>query len=185
MRNYWIKSFAIFAIFAFALSGCLTTEYKEFTINLKKDGSGSMTIKYINIMSQKDNDKDVSQKDFGELITDYYQGDKVLNDYPDARLIKTDLFEENNALCGIAVIEFDKLEDIKIYKYDDNSPYMINISSYDFIESNGTHGGDYMPIIFFDKKTTELKYKTKQTTLDDESKKNHISLLDHYKKWKN
>ena len=182
-KNSAVAFFVLFFTIVF-FSGCLTTEYKEYRLKIKKDGSGTAFIKHVNILSQKDEGKDQSFKDFAELVTDYIDGDKLQGDYPDAKIVSKKLFEENNMLMGEFELEFEGIETFKLYKFDGDSPYMFYVDSFSetYVESNGTYNPDVMPIIFWDKNTTELYIKTRVTDLTDDT--SHVSLVEQYRKWK-
>jgi len=47
-----------------------------------RNNSGRLTIKYINIMSIKDDTLDVSVEDFESLLNDYYDGEELQNAFP-------------------------------------------------------------------------------------------------------
>ncbi len=186
--NYMTKNSVVtFAVLFFSVlvfSGCLTTEHKEYRLKIKKDGSGTAVIKHVNILSQKDEGKDQSFKDFAELVTDYIDGNKLQDDYPDAKIISKKLFEENNQLMGEFEMEFNGIGTFKLYKFDEDSPYMFYVDSFSetYVESNGTYNPDVMPIIFWDKNTTDFYIKTRVTDLTDDT--SHVSLVEQYRKWK-
>jgi len=165
------------------ISGCLTVEKKEYKVKLTGPTSGRGTIKYINIVSQKDDGKDVSMKDFAELITDYIEGDKVKNDFPGISNVNKKIFEENGVLCAEFSFDFDSLHQIKLFKYDTDSPYMLMVkesfSNEEYEESDGEYNINNMPIIFWKKFTKAFYWKTKMS--GDMS--NTIGLLDQYKSW--
>ena len=48
------------ALLIWALTGCLSTESKEYRFKVKPDGSGEGTITFNNIVSQDDDERDVS-----------------------------------------------------------------------------------------------------------------------------
>ncbi len=178
-----IYSVVCLIVFSFVVSGCLTVEKKEYKIHLTGKTSGNGTIKYVNILSQKENEKDVSMKDFAELITDYIQGDKVNNDFQGIKIINKKVFEENGVLCAEFSFEFDSLKHMKIFQYDKDSPYMLLIqnsySSEAYDSSNGEYNLDSLPIIFWKKGTKDFEWKTKLTS----DLSNTVSLLDQYKAW--
>ena len=71
-------NFLFFVFIAISLlSGCLTVESKEYTFKIKKNNSGTATIKYINIMTDKKDSTEGVESDFRELIDSYYNGDKI------------------------------------------------------------------------------------------------------------
>lgn len=166
------------------LSSCLTIEKKEYTFELKKDGSGSLRIKFINILSMKDDTANVTQSDFMELISNYVEGNQMEKDYPDAVIKSKRLFEERGTLCGEVILNFKNLRSVGIYKYDENSPLMINVNSFidseAFVSSNGQYGGDIMPVVFWPKELDRLKLTTSITTPDETT----LSLIDEYRMWK-
>ncbi len=165
------------------LSSCLGVETKEYEYTFKTEHSGTGVITFTNIMSKKDSDKDVSMKDFAEVITDYYEGDRLERDMPGIRNVKKELFEKNGVLCGKITFDFDSLESIKVFSYDKNSPYMININrlnSEEYVSSNGTYGGADMPICFVDKAKKKIIMKTSMTKPDEST----IGLVEDYRMWK-
>ena len=172
------------AIFLVTLiSGCLTVEKKEYRLKMTGPTSGKGTIKYINIVSQKDNDKDVSLKDFAELITDYYQGDKFEKDFPDLKNIQKKLYEENGTLVAEFTFDFDSLSHVKIFQFDKDAPYMCLIkesfNSEEYDTSNGIYNWNNLPVIFWKKNTKDFAFNTKMSI--DSTKT--VSLLEHFRNW--
>lgn len=170
--------------FSIILSGCLNYEKREVTLELTGEHSGKGKVKYINIMSQKDDGKDVSLKDFGELINDYLQGDAVPDDLDFLNNIKKDLYIEDGKLVGEMSFEFDSLSHFNIYRYDENSPWMLllgsDMTSTEVLETNGDYGRINAPIIFWDKKTKKMSWKI----LNQEDMSEMVSMNDLFKDWK-
>ena len=165
------------------LAGCLGVEKKEYSFKLKDGQSGTATIKYINIFSTDDNEKDVSFKDFGELVSDYLEGNKIEQDYSGIRDVKKRLFIENNTLCGEITFAFDSLSHVKMFRYEDG-PYMFYVNSGSspsekFETSNDTFGGEKMPVIFWNKNTKDFQFRT-LVTEDVTGKRSFVKL---YKMW--
>lgn len=180
-----IHSASLIIIFlALSLTGCLNVEKKEYHVKLNDDNSGSMTIKYINIVSTEEEEKDVSMKDFATLITDYFEGEKALENYEGAKNVKKRLFEENGVLCGEVKFDFDTLGTSNIFQYDSKSPYMAALSEKfngeAYENSNGEYGLGGMTIIFWDNKQRKLNWSTSVMT----DMTGAHSLLDEYKNWK-
>lgn len=179
-----LTSLIILFFLALLLSSCLTIEEKEYTFEIKEDGSGSLRIKYINILSMKDDTATVTKSDFQELVTNYIEGDQLGQDYPDAVIRSKRIFEEGGVLCGEVIIDFKTLRSVGIYQYDPNCPYMFNINSFldseSFVSSNGEYGGDIMPVVFWPNNLSRLKLSTSITNPDETT----ISLLDEYRLWK-
>jgi hypothetical protein len=179
-----IRPVVIFALGALLLTGCLTVEKKEYTFQLKDNNSGTLTIKFINIMSMKDDALDVSQGDFEELITKYIEGNEIEIDYKDALIRSKRLFEENGLLCGEVIIDFDKLGSVGLYQYDSKSPLMFNVGSFldseTYLTSNGEFGGEVMPVVFWPKSLKTLTLTTYITDPDETT----VGLLTEYHEWK-
>ncbi len=162
------------------ITSCLTVEKKEYTFEMKDNKSGTLTIKFINILSMKDDTMDVSESDFTELLSTYIDGDQLESDFENATVKSKRLFEEDGVLCGEAIIEFNELGFVGLFQYDENCPFMFNVSSFleseTFLNSNGDFGGDIMPVVFWPKGLKTLKLTTTVTTPDDST----IGLLSLY-----
>jgi hypothetical protein len=174
---------ALFASLAMWTS-CLTIEKKIYTFEMKDNNSGTLTIKYINIISIRDDNTDVSEADFEELISGYINGDMIENDYQGAVVRSKRLFEENGMLCGEVVIDFTDLASVGLYQYDSKSPFMFNIGSFfdseSYLSSNGEYGGEKMPVIFWPRNLKTLTLTTLTTTPDEST----VSLVELYRDWK-
>ncbi|MBT6836216.1 MAG: hypothetical protein HOA61_09240 [Bacteroidetes bacterium] len=177
-------STAIVSIFIlFLLSGCLTCEKKEYLFELKSDGSGKLTITYFNIMSSMEDKVDMTQKDYTELTSDYIEGNKLQEDFPNCKIKKYKLFEKDGLLNGKVTIYFKKLEDVNIYQHQGKGPYMLSLCDFseNYVSSNGSYGDEAMPVVFWEKGLKELKL----TTSIDEPGEDNISLIDEHKSFKN
>ena len=165
-------------------SSCLTIEKKEYTFEVKNDGSGSLRIKFINILSMKDDTANVTKSDFMELVSNYIEGKQMEEDYPDAIIKSKRIFEERGILCGEVIINFNNLRSVGIYQYDESSPLMFNVNSFidseAFVSSNGQYGGDIMRVVFWPKEFDRLKLTTSITNPDETT----LSLIDEYRMWK-
>ena len=170
-------------IFALVFSGCLTVEFKEYTIKLKNDHSGEATIRFINILSEAEDTTDVSADDFKQLIEFYLQGTQLEKDNPGYRNAKKRLYEQDGVLVGEVTFTFDSLSALRIFKYDKESPYMYFVghplSSEQYVESNGAFGRDWMPVVFWPKDTKELTLKTKVVSEVSHQR----SLLKNFREW--
>ncbi len=158
-------SLLIIVLCSLCLTACLTVEGKEYRIKLKTDHSGEAIIKFINIMSEADDTVDISSDDFNQLIEFYLQGNQLEKENPGFQNVKKRLFEEGGVLCGEITFSFDSLGSVRIFQYDDDSPYMYSVgsplSSEQYVESNGVPGREWMPVVFWPKGTKELYIKTK------------------------
>jgi hypothetical protein len=175
----------LLALILLFVSGCLTCEKKEYTFTLTGNESGTLTIKYINILSSMDDSLDVSEEDFMSLVNDYYTGSSVEDQYPGTELKSKKLFEENGVLCGEIVLEFSDLSQVKLYRHKGKGSYMypLNCGSFDsetFDSGNGEYGGENMPVVFWDQGTKTMTMTTYVTYPDETT----VSLLDEYLAWK-
>lgn len=163
------------------MSGCLTCEKKEYTFELTGKESGRLTIKYVNIMSTKDDTVDISEEDFSSLINDYYEGMEVENTFPNATVMSKRLFEENGVLCGEIVFEFTDISMANLYQHKGKGPYMYclgcnSLDSEYYTESNGEYGGDIMPVVFWESGEKTLTLVTDVTVPDETT----VSLLNRW-----
>ena len=165
------------------ISGCLTVEYKKYKFEFTGENSGILTIKYINILSVMDDTLDVSDQDFYELVTTYLEGDQIEQEFPEALIKSKRIFEENGQLCGEVVIEFNDLEQARLFRLNDQGPYMYCLvcssttETYD--QSNGTFGGDVMPVVFWREDLKVLELMSLVSVPDETT----VSLLDDFKEW--
>ena len=184
MRTLKSIKFAVITVLAFVMTSCLTVEKKEYSFELTGDNSGKMTIRYINILSSMDDGNDVTSADFQELLDKYINGDQIVQDFPGATNIKKRLYEDNGQLCGEITLDFADLSSARLYQYDKKSPVMMCISaafdSETYINSNGSYGNDFMPVVFWPSGSKKLDVTTSVTTPDETT----ISLLPTYIEWK-
>jgi hypothetical protein len=147
------------------LSSCLTVGTKEYRITIKSDNSGEATIRFINILSEADDTVDVTQEDFHQLIEFYLQGNQLEKDNPGFRNVSKRLYEENGSLVGEIHFTFDSIATVRLFQFNPTSPYMYFVgsplSSEQLLESNGSYGRDWMPVVFWPRETKELYVKTR------------------------
>lgn len=165
------------------MSSCLTTEKKEYVFKFTGQNAGTLTIKYINLMSSSDDTTDMSKQDFTELIDKYINGDKIKTEYPTATNIRKQLYEVNGQLYAELSLDFPDLESAKLYQSDPNSPLMLCLTSEKeterYFDSNGKYGGANMPVVFWNKDLKELHLTTGITKPDESTK----SLVGRYREW--
>lgn len=182
MKN--MKLFFPLLLIAVLFSSCLTVEKKEYSFQLKDSNSGTLTIKFVNIMSMKDDALDVSQSDFEELIANYIEGNEIEMDYEKALVRSKRLFEEAGVLCGEVIIDFDELASVGLFQYDSKSPLMFNVGSFldseTYLKSNGEYGGEVMPVVFWPKSLKTLTLTTYITDPDETT----VGLMNEYNHWK-
>jgi hypothetical protein len=176
----------IFAsILSLNLIGCLTIETKEYFFKIKGGSGGEGKIKYINIMRTDDSSSSI-ESDYNDLITSYLNGNKPEDELTGVKNVKKRLFEEDNVLCGEITFEFDDITSLKFYRYSDKIwCYYINSNSFGlfggneaYFSSNGTYGGENMPVIFWNADEKEFNFKT---TVSQNDKKN-MSLIEIWRK---
>ena len=152
---------------ALGASGCLTAERKEIVLRVKPDGSGTGTITFYNVGSIEEDGNDVSIRDYSELVSNYLKGTKFEDFYPDYINFRKRLYESDGELNGEVTFEFIHYEDIGLYRYQGNGPWMYHVGqrsdfaveTYD--ASNGTVPNTLMPVVFWPAETTEFHIVSK------------------------
>lgn len=176
MKINYILFLAFVGAISLNIAGCLTVETKEFSYSLKSGNSGSGKIKYINIM-RTDDSSTTTEADYEELINSYLKGNKPEDEMPGIKNVKKRLFEEDNQLCGEMTFDFDDITALKFFNYNSKVwAYSLSGNSMglfggneSYFSSNGTFGGENMPVIFWDAKDKEFEFKT---TVSQNDKKN-------------
>lgn len=130
-KSLILKLSVVFFVSIF-LTGCLTVEKKHYEYTLNADGSGSGKIVYENIVSSKDEEKDVSITDFAELMDGYMNGDRFESDNPNFTVTGKNLYEKNGQLWGEVTFTFANAMDAGIlFEKDCNcTPVYVNISDF-------------------------------------------------------
>lgn len=180
------------AVAAFVFCGCLGVEKKEYRFTLNPDGSGSGVIRYVNIVSIDDNSgteeaKDVSFKDFAELVSDYLEGVKFEDDHPYLKVTGKRLLEENGVLVGEVAFTFASLDSVGFFRRAqcECCPvlYFNKTETGDetFAETNGrlVEGVASSPFIEWEGGAREFTFKT--TALSDLS--GTRSMVEYYRTW--
>lgn len=182
----YFKLFFLITILVY-IQGCLNVETKEYSFEIKKDGSGKGKIRFVNIMTDSKDSANLIETDYRELIDNYLKGNKLDNEYPKVKNIKKKLFEEDKQLVGELTFEFDNISKARFYKYGDNGPWCYYLGSgalgslganETFFSSNGEYGGEHMPIIFWEGNQKKFEFKTTLKSPDNSTK----SLIDFWKK---
>jgi hypothetical protein len=178
-----VRFFMLVAATSILFSGCLTVEKKEYTFEFTGDNSGILTIRYINILSIMDDDMDVSESDFDELITTYLYGSSIEEEYPLANVVSKRLYEENEMLCAEVVIEFPDLAAAKLHQFNKDSHYMYALcqclNSESYLSSNGSFGSTEVPVVIWPAGSQKLELVTSVTEPDETT----LSLLPYYQAW--
>ena len=171
MRQSKILASVLFILLSIGISGCLTADHKETRLKLNPDGkSGTGIIIFTNISSSPGDSADISHEDFNTLISQYYQGRKIEIENKGMKNVRKKLYIQNGGLTGEVDFDFDDVADLGIYRFKDSGPYMYYtvadgfFTSGQYEQSNGSYGGDKMPVIFWDENQTELYFKMSITT---------------------
>jgi hypothetical protein len=182
-----LRALLLLTVTTFLASGCLIAEKKEYVFKVNKDGSGSGTIRFVNLVSQDDEEQDVSFKDFAELVTDYVQGDKFQDDNPQFLVTDKKLYEQDGMLIGEVSFTFSSWDSAGFFRTNDcdccpTFYYFEAVNNETYESSNGEYLGENgkLPLIVFPSETKEFTFTT--TFLTDLSGTH--SLLEHYKSWK-
>jgi len=166
------------------MSSCLTTEKKEYVFKFTGKNTGTLTIRYINLLSSSDDSTNLAKEDFQNLLNNYINGDKIKEEYPTATNFRKQLYEINGQLYAEIVMDFQNLEAARLYQHDANSPFMLCLTTEKdtehFVESNGSYGGTIMPVVFWNKELKELHLTTSITQPDQSTN----SLVGPFREWK-
>ena len=172
----------VFCFVSVSLIGCLTFETKEYSYRLKDGNSGSGKIKYINIMRSYDS-LTTRETEYTELINTYLKGTKPEDEMPGVKNVKKRLFEEDNQLCGEITFDFDDFKTLKFFNYNGKVwTYSLGSNnifggSEQFFSSNGTYGGEFMQVIFWNGDEEKFEFKT----VTPKAEKKNEGLLDLWK----
>lgn len=185
MYKYKISEILFTLILIISIQGCLTIETKEYSFKLKKGNSGEGKIKYINIMRTIDS-LGSDETDYQELINTYLHGSKPEDELLGVRNVKKRLFEEDNKLCGEISFDFDDITKLKFYDYKGEvwcyylGTAQVNLfgNTEAYFSSNGTYGGESLPVMFWDNDQKTFEFKTTVTQPSEKT----TSLLDIWKK---
>jgi hypothetical protein len=166
------------------LPGCLIVETKEYHITLGQGGTGEARIVFNNIQSETDDTVDISKSDFDQLIDLYLRGSQFEQDNPDYRNVRKHLYKKDGMLNGDVTFTFDSLAVMRLFQYEPDGPLMYFVgsplSSEVMLETNGTFGREWMPIVFWPEGTRELYIKTRVVSQGSY----HRSLLPLFETWK-
>jgi hypothetical protein len=183
MKNsFFLSATLIFMLTIF--SGCLTCETKTYKFELTGKGGGKLTITYYNIFS-KSTDEEITPMeemaaDFDELIYDYTEGDKLIADFPNAKMVSRRLFEANGKLNGEVVYEFTNINQAHLFQTTAKGPYMylLNAMTFETVQStNGQIGPEYFKMVYWSRKFKNLEFTSSIDAMDESS----TSLLEAWK----
>ncbi|MCC6477452.1 hypothetical protein IT157_10405 [bacterium] len=180
-----MKKVFLLVVAAMFAVGCLNVQNKTYTFKLNADGSGSGSILFYNIHSSDEEERDVSFKDFGTLVTDYLEGSTLEGENEGYTYTKKELFEKDGVLCGKVEFTFTDFGAASLYRTAgcDCAPILLlpGAISETILEHNGnsvTLGSS--EVIEWGADAAEITYKT-EVTSDVENVRN---LVEQYKNWK-
>jgi len=179
------KILPIILLFAALSVGCLNVQHKTYTFKLNDDGTGSGSIFFYNIHSSDEEERDVSFKDFGTLVTDYLEGQTFEGENPDWTITNKDLFEQDGVLCGKVEFTFSNMGAAKLYRTADCNCAPILLLPGAIDETLMEHNGEGVAlgeaeVVEWKPDVKEIMYKT-EVTADTENVRN---LVDDFKAWK-
>ena len=147
---------------SFVLSGCLIASKKVLIIDVLPDGSGTGRMFYTDISSLQEDEHDRTVEDYTTLVADWYHGSEFQERYRGVLDPQKRMFELGNALHAEVTFTFDHYNDIGLYRHDGTGPWMYyalrhtsNVEGFD--STNGSYGGDLMPVIFWPEETTTFR----------------------------
>ena len=168
------------------LTGCISVESKEYRFKVNPDGTGSGTITFVNIVSQDDEGRDVSFKDFGELVTDYMEGADFEDQNPQYHITGKRLFQKDSVLMGEVTFTFTSFDSIGFFRQPncDCCPVLLHSEAFQetYVESNGAYLGDNAATPFIRWTADTKEYYIKTRIMDDMT--GTRSLLAHWQGWK-
>ncbi len=173
---------ALCVVGALSLSGCLMVESKEYTFHLNSDGSGTGRIVFRNIGSISEDTTDYSVVDYKELLEDYLHGKSFEDEHYLLENVTKRIYQNGDQLDGEISFTFGRPSDVGLYRYKDTGPWMLyggkfkSLAGEKIAKTNGTYGGEEMPVIFWDADATDFTVKTDLGAPG----RNSTSLLKHY-----
>lgn len=174
MRNFQLFGF-LSLVLILTLSSCLTCEVKTYKFEFTGKGKGRLTVTYQNIFStntdEEINSVDQAEIDFEELIYDYMEGEQLMSQYPNAKLVSRRLYEANGKLNGEVIYEFTDISQVNLFQTDKKGPFMFMLNSFsfeNFVTTNGTFGPEYFKAVYWSNKMKMLELTT-SIDAEDES----------------
>lgn len=152
---------------AVAASGCLTVDRKEIIFKVNPDGSGTGRFIFHALVSIDEEGRDASLTDYTELVNRYLKGRKFEDYYPQYTNFRKRLFEENGQLSAEISFDFVHYDDVGLYRYQDRGPWMYHVgvksefAAERYDTSNGTYGGDLMPVVFWADSVREFHIRSR------------------------
>ncbi len=150
--------FLILAACLMTFPGCLTCDIVTYIITMTSPNSGTVKISYTNITSTE-----CTAEDFTHFFDTIVNGRGIEEAWPAVKNIRKKFFEKDGMLNADISMDFTTLDAVGLYKYHETGPLMFMFWTAPFIgpngkyvESNGTYGGEKMPVVFWDPQQKEL-----------------------------
>ncbi|MBK6766666.1 MAG: hypothetical protein IPG71_10230 [bacterium] len=180
-----MKKLLLLVLLAALSVGCLNVQNKTYSFKLNADGTGTGSIFFYNIHSSDEDERDVSFKDFGTLVTDYLEGTTFEDENADWTITKKELFEQDGVLCGKVEFSFANMGSAKLYRTADCNCAPILLLPGAIDETLTEHNGNAVAlgsseVIEWAADSKEITYKT-EVTSDVENVRN---LVEQYNNWK-
>jgi hypothetical protein len=138
--------------------GCLTCDIVTYVFTMTSGNSGTVKMSYRNITSSE-----CSEQDFINFFDTIINGNGIEKNWPAVTNIRKNFFEENGKLNADITMDFSSPDQVGLYQYKGTGPLMFMYWTAPFIglnghylESNGTFGGEKMPVVFWEPKQKEL-----------------------------
>lgn len=171
-------------LLAVVAGGCLTAERKEIIYTINPDSSGTGRIIFHNLMSSEEEGNDVSLRDYQEIVGNYLKGTKFDDFFPELQNKQKRIFEENGVLNGEVSFTFSHYEEVGLFRYNGQGPYMYHVGSKadyateQFESSNGDLYTPRLPVVFWPDTATVFRIVSTIEKPSPESR----SLLPLYKR---
>ncbi len=182
-KNLYLLSLGIIML----ISGCLTVERKEYHFKINPDGSGTGTIKFVNIVSVEDEETDVSIQDFQALIDDYLNGNVFEEQNPGYQIVEKRLYEQDGILIGEIEFTFPNIEAAGFFRDNDCKCasyyyYLGSSLSETLIHTDGENLFEKyeIPVIRWQSDNKEFNL----VTMVQEDMENAHNLVELYREWK-
>jgi hypothetical protein len=169
---------------AFLCIGCLNTEYKEYRYKFNSDGTGTGTIKFINLYAEAEDDS-TAKEDFDMLVESYLNGTQFSDDNPEYTVKEKRIFMENGQLCGEVTVSFSSAEELGFFVKGgcDCCPLLFSPANMaeNVDSTNGTQhsSGGSATFVEWPNGTNEVYIRT----LVSETAADGMSLVSYYENW--
>jgi hypothetical protein len=191
MRRSLLLIITLLFVSAFLFSGCLWVEKSQYTFNINPDGSGSGTVRFVNICYTLGEDSTTSEAAYGELNEGYLTGMTYENNNPHLTFTGKRFFADGDNLCAEMSFTFTSIDSIGFFRYKqcDNASFLyvagqsLEVSPADILDFNAAYSGKAgeVPVLVWPGDTKLIKFTT-EAKADSGNAKKHVSLLGEWQK---